>query len=79
MADFEAEKMLPPGRNQEDLSGRDVVPQMREGGCAMALLCPQTGGIAQQRTATEVLAKPWRGGQIGEILNAVRVKFILLS
>ena len=31
MADFEAGKMHRPGRNQEDLSGRDVVPQMREG------------------------------------------------
>ena len=44
MADFEAEKMLPPGRNQEDLSGPDVVPQMREGAMRDGTLVPSDRG-----------------------------------
>ena len=44
MADFDAEKVLPPGRNQEDLSGRDVVPQMREGAMRDGSLVPSNRG-----------------------------------
>lgn len=44
MADFEAGKMHRPGRNQEDLSGRDVVPQMREEGMRDGTLVPSNRG-----------------------------------